>query len=167
MKKLFIFVLMLSLATFFAGCSNDKDDDVAKLEQQVQDAETTDYLAEEGTETETGQPATETVAAEEYAAIPDTAPPVEEKPIQMATGSPSETGDYTIQIASGKTWEYVNEMKDKFIERGYDAYIAEADFNGEIIYRVRIGGFVGYSDAVAVGEELKNKYSVNYWIDVK
>lgn len=159
MKTLSISILLLLFAAFLmSGCS--KDEKVAELEKQIQESESEDLLEDTTTEMEvTTQPA----ATETYTKTPEVAPKEEKASSYM----PKHTGggQYTVQVASGSNPEWVKLMTDTYIRRGYEAFITETNVDGETYYRLRIGSYEGFSEAKAVGMELQDKYSVNFWID--
>ena len=161
MKTFSISIFLILLAAFLiTGCS--KDEQVAELEKQIQESESEDLLQDTTTDAaETEQPTVPETKT--YTKTPETAPREEKAPTYMPkhTGS----GQYTIQIAAGSNPEWVKIMADKYIRRGYEAFITETDVDGETFYRLRIGSFDGLSEAKAVGMELKDKYSADFWVD--
>jgi cell division septation protein DedD len=161
MKKVFIPMVILAVLFLFCACS--KDEDVAQLEQETIDAQTTDYQTDSATGEE------ETVgevdlAENEYATTPETTP--EEEPVAVPTSNYGGMGGYTIQVGSGTNYENVKYIMQKYLDRGYDAFITEAYINDELVYRLRIGNFENYSEAKAMALELEDKYSAKFWIAV-
>jgi cell division septation protein DedD len=152
MKNLIISVILLFALFLWGGCNKDKGE-VDQLEQEVMEAESEDYLADT------------TAEAEEYAAEPYAE--AEEETVEMpaVTYEPTATGGYTIQIGAGLNSENARYLAEKFIGRGYEAFITEAYFDDITYYRVRIGNFATVEEATVLGAELKDKYSVNFWID--
>ena len=161
MRKVYVPIFILSILMLFCVCS--KDEDVAKLEQETIDAETTDYQTDSaaGEEAAVGEV---DMTGTEYAATPETTPV--EEPVAMATSDYSGVGGYTIQVASGTNYENVQYFLQKYLDRGYDAFISQGFIDGETVYRLRIGNFENFSEAKTLGLELKDKYSVNFWIAV-
>ncbi len=152
MKNVIISVFFLFALLLWGGCNKDKGE-VDKLEQEVLEAESEDYLAD--TTTETGEYAGETYAE------------AEEETVEMPSVSyePSATGGYTVQIGAGLNSENAGYLAEKFIGRGYEVFITEAYFDDITYYRVRIGNFETVEEAAALGAELKDKFSVDFWID--
>lgn len=156
MKIFSISILIIAFLGLGFGCS--KNEEVADLEKEVKEAESIDYLADTIPEQEAAE-----TAAEEYALSPEQAPeevsPMETMPRHVSSEA------FTVQIAAGTNLEFVRLMADRFAARGYDAFVTEVDIDGTAFYRVRIGGFSTVSEAEALGWELKDKYSVDFWVD--
>jgi len=160
MKKLIIPILILSFLMVLISCS--KDEEVEKLEQEMLEAETSDFQTDTTTE-EMETPDTMAAGVDEYAMTPETTP--EEEPMEPATSDYSGMGGYTIQIGAGSDYGNVNYLLQKFLNRGYDAFMTEAYINDELVYRLRIGNYDNLAEAKAVAMELRDKYSVKFWID--
>lgn len=172
MKFLKLIPAFFVIMTFAFGCSKDKDE-VSELEQEVMEEQGEDYIAETGSETDTSA-AEKTVETPEPGVTPEPAPATqvyEKTPEAAPAEEPREqyippTGPgYTIQVASGTNESYAKYLADKYVNRGYQAYVDEAIVNGVSVYRIRIGKYGTTAEARQVGEEIKDKYSVNYWID--
>lgn len=162
MRTTLVPILLLSLLILFCGCS--KDEDIAQLEQETMEAESADYISEETENQEFASSEIDTASTTEYAMTPEATPEEERAP--EITPSVSGQGGYTIQIASGNNFDNVNSLQQKYLERGYDAFISQAFIDGETVYRLRIGNFENFSEAKALGLELKDRYSVNFWIAI-
>ncbi len=161
MRKVYVPILILAILMLFCVCS--KDEDVAQLEQETLDAETADYQTESATTEE--EPLGEADVTEtDYATTPETTPV--EEPVEEPTSDYSGVGGYTIQVASGTNYKNVQFMLQKYLDRGYDAFVTEAYIDDELVYRLRIGNFEGYSEAKALATELEDKYSTKFWIAV-
>lgn len=158
MKILKAVPAFLIIFVFAFGCSKDKDQ-VSELEQEVIEEQGENYAAETAPAVDDSTPPKATV--EEYEMTPE-ASPAEEPKVELK--KPAGTG-YTVQIAAGTNYNYVRYLADKFVTRGYEAYITEATVNGVNFYRIRIGSYGTVSDALRAGEDLKDKYSINYWVD--
>ncbi len=79
---------------------------------------------------------------------------------------PKEPHDgFTIQVGSSVSEEYAQEMAKTFTDRGYQAYVASVTVDGKTHYRIRVGFYGSTVEAKSVLAELKNKYSVEGWID--
>ena len=151
-----ILILLISFLLLIGGCN--KDQEVSDLEAEVKSAESIDYLADSVTEPE------EAVAAEDEIAMTPEVAPEEEAP---STEMPKrmETEGFTVQVASSTNVENTQLLVEKYAERGYEAFVTEAIIEGETFYRIRIGVFETYAQADELGLELKDKYSIAYWID--
>jgi cell division septation protein DedD len=97
------------------------------------------------------------------AMTPETTP-VEDQVVEEMPRRPDMAG-YTIQVAAGTNYDYAADLVGVYEKRGYEAFISDATVDGEAFYRVRIGVFEDIRDARALGDELKDKYSAEYWID--
>jgi cell division septation protein DedD len=161
MKKVFIPILILSLLILFVGCSKDKD--VQKLENETREAETAE-MQTDTTAGETTPAETTATTAEQYSMTPETTP--EEEPTEPATTDYSGMGGYTVQVGSGSNYDNAEYLMNKYVKRGYDAFVTKAYINDELIYRVRIGDFTSYSEAKALALELQDKYSAKFWIAI-
>ncbi len=161
MKKVYVPILILSIMMLFCVCSKDKD--VEKLEKETMKAETSEYQTDS---TAGEKEATEEMdtTSTEYAMTPETTP--KEEPVEEPTSEYSGMGGYTVQIASGTNYDNVQYLLQKYLDRGYDAFISQANVNDELVYRLRIGNFDNYADAKAMAMELKDKYSVKSWIAI-
>ncbi|UCG62737.1 MAG: SPOR domain-containing protein [Candidatus Zixiibacteriota bacterium] len=144
--KYLLLLLAVLLLTF--GCSKKKEE-AAELEREM--AGTQDTVA--GT-----------------AEMPvDTSPPVADvtavpKEPEPAYTVPAGEG-YTVQVAGCEDQSYAEYLVEKYSERGYDPYIASAEVNGQMYYRVRIGSFETLGEAKALKAQLVDRYSVDAWID--
>jgi DedD protein len=150
--------MILFLLLLLSGCS--KDEEIAELEQEIRESEAVDPLAERPEASDT------TAAAEEPGEVvmtPEAAPT--EEPVREEMPRRPDIAGYTVQVAAGTNYEYTSELVDLFNQRGYEAFVTDAVVGGQTFYRVRIGTFEDKRDAKALGEELKDKYSVSYWID--
>ncbi len=120
---------------------------------------------QEQVKTDSVKPAATTLSATETPAdvnaIPD-----ETKPAATPTVMPPQPHEgFTIQIGSSPSESYAQETVKLFTERGYQAYVASGTVEGKTYYRVRIGFFRASGEAKTVLQDLKDKYSVDGWID--
>jgi cell division septation protein DedD len=153
MKFVSFLILMFALLLFVSGCS--KDEEIAELESEVmgdQTADLTEETAEEVVDTAT-----------QYASTPETAPEEEVGPEYEMPMRPEFSG-FTVQVSSSTNYENTRLLVELYQQRGYDPFVTEADIDGELFYRVRLGAFETYEQANALGLELKDKYSAKYWI---
>lgn len=89
----------------------------------------------------------------------------EEEKVQKPSKSSSL---YTIQLGSFKSFDAANTLCDKYISKGYKAYIVSAALPGKgTMYRVRIGRFRDIKDAQEFSEEFEKKEKVSTFITSK
>lgn len=157
MKIALIAALMLSFLLVIGGCNKDKE--ISDLENEIKESESSDLLEDQTATTDTM-----TEATEEVAMTPETAP-VEEEPEVKEMPSRPEGNGFTVQVAAGSDYDYVTDRVNWFSNQGYNAFMEEAVVDGVTYYRVRIGVYPDIAEAKTVGDELKDKYSVDYWID--
>lgn len=150
-RTLIAFFLVFALVAFI-GC-NKSEEDVDRLEQEAMDSEAVEAVPDSSTieATEVVEEVEEPMTAEEELASRR----------YEATG----TGGFTVQIGSGSTRLDANYAAEQYIARGYEAYVSEVYIDDVSFFRVRIGNLESYEEAVQLGEELKDKFSVDYWID--
>ncbi len=145
-----ILVLVLSLSLVIA-CSQ-KQDEADRIEQEMLAAEQDSAAADS--------------AAADLAATPpvDVAAVPAEETSSYATTTDEGEG-FAIQIASCESVEYAEHLVELYAGRGYEPYITEYDLDGQLYYRVRLGGMATLADAKAVKDDLVDRYSVKCWID--
>lgn len=64
---------------------------------------------------------------------------------------------YTVQVGSFNSPANANNLCNKLISKGYDAYIQELDRDGEKIYRVRVGRLKSRAEAVQLEKKLSSE----------
>jgi len=80
--------------------------------------------------------------------------------------APSLRKGYALQVAAWRSRKPAEKMADLLKNNQFQAYVERADIPDlGIYYRVRIGPFKTVHEAKAVGELLKGKYIVDYWVD--
>jgi cell division septation protein DedD len=161
MRKFFVIASLLAILAFLSGCS--KEQEVADLEKEVKEAEAQDYLSDSAVVGEEVPGEADSLIEKELAMTPEAAP-VEEPPAEEIPDY-SSAGGYTVQISAGKNPEYVKYLAEKYIARGYDAFVTQTEVDGATFYRVRIGVFDNIEEARSLGAELSDKFSIDYWID--
>jgi DedD protein len=65
-----------------------------------------------------------------------------ENPPAMAsadTTAMTQTGNWVVQAGSFSQQENANDLRDKLIGQGFDAFVESSDTAGQTLYRVRIG----------------------------
>ncbi len=165
-KVLFTFLILIVLA-IFPGCSKDKKqvDQLEKEAMEIQaDADSAVIPAAEIVP-ETADTAELSIrnVADSATPISQNKPPMDE--LSVRQNEPADSGGYTIQIGSGINMADADRMAKLYIERGYEAFVTEVYIDNVSHYRVRIGNYDTYEKAATVGKELKDKYSLDYWID--
>ena len=70
-----------------------------------------------------------------------------------------------MQVASCESRDYAESLVAKYKKRGFEPYITRFDYNGQTYYRVRLGPYDSRAAAEAARMELKDRYSINAWVD--
>jgi len=163
MRQLLFIIISAVLLLLVTGCS--KDEEVSDLEKEIKEAEGRDYLADKvPPEADTAladNAVVDTGAGGAEALTPEETPPEERTEAYRA-----ERGGYSIQVAAGTMRENADYLRDKYIMRGYEAYITPVEIEGQSFYRVRIGNFENYAEAKLVAAELQDHFSAETWIDL-
>ncbi len=150
-RTLIVFLFALVLVVFI-GC-NKSEDDVNKLEQ-------------EALETEAAKTASDSSAIEATDVVEEVEEPLSaEEELANRRYEAGGTGGFTVQIGSGTTRLGANYAAEQYIARGYEAFVSEVYIDDVSYFRIRIGNLETYEEATRLGEELKDKFSVDYWID--
>ena len=75
---------------------------------------------------------------------------------------------YAIQLGSFKSFDAANTLCDKYISKGYKAYIVSAEMPGKgTMYRVRIGRFMDINEVQKFSSEFEKKEKVSAFITSK
>lgn len=165
MKSGKIIITIILLSFLLGGCSKDKEQ-VAEIEKEVLEAESKVTVPD-------SIRGKDTVAAEQpgttadYAKTPNVIPSESgAEPVPKPISSPAipAGGPYTIQVAAATDMTYANALSDKYRQRGYESYVTAVNIDGINYFRVRIGSYESSARAKEVGLELRDKYSINYWI---
>lgn len=155
MKKINILAVMICCLLLVVGCSKKKEE-AAQLEQEILQAQAgADTTADVIDSTEI---ADSMAMATDASAIPaeETAPAMPRRP----------AGDgYTVQVAGCESEDYARHLVNLYIERGYEPYVSEFSYDGQVYYRVRIGLYDDFGSARQLQAELSDKYSIEAWID--
>jgi cell division septation protein DedD len=73
----------------------------------------------------------------------------------------SQSGDYTIQVGSSRSWEQANDLKGRLSKKGYAAYVQSVDLIDKgMWHRVRIGNYRDKDAAERVANDLRNRESL-------
>ena len=154
MRKYTVLLLFFSLLILVVGCSKEKKDEAAKLEQEL--------LGDSQTVVDTDsmmKAEVDSLTEFEASAVP------EEEPPKAMPEKPAGEG-YTVQVAGCEDREYAEHLVEKYTNRGYEPYVSAATVESQSYYRVRIGIFENYSEAKALQAQLLDRYSLDTWIDV-
>ena len=146
-------IVIFSLALLLVGGCSKKQEEADKLEQEMLNEEIAGDTEE-----------TDSMALSEEETLDASAVPVEEEPEFVPAVVEGE--GYTVQVASCESLEYAQYLVDVYTGRGYEPYITQFDMEGQVYYRVRIGKFETESEAIALKNELADKYSIDAWVDI-
>lgn len=155
MKKVNILVILVSCLLLIVGCSKKKEE-AAQLEQEV-------LQGQEGTVTDSALIDSSEIVDSAAMAADASAIPEEEVAPDMPR-RPAGDG-YTVQVAGCESEDYARHLVDLYTERGYEPYVSEFSYDGQVYYRVRIGLYESFGPAKQLQVELSDKYSVDGWID--
>ena len=153
MIRAFIAFFLILVLTVFAGC-NKSEEDVDKLEREALESEAIETIPDSSTiGDESGA-----IEMEEEALSP-------EEELASRRYEAAGTGGFTVQIGSGTSRLNANYTAEQYISRGYETFVSEVYIDDVSYFRIRIGNLETHEEAKLLGEELQDKYSVNYWID--
>ena len=152
-----IILVMVGLLVLIAGCSDDKKEEAARLEQELLGKDTSaDTLIDEMATPDSLQPQRRAETGD-AGAIPD-------EDIPAMPEQPAGSG-FAVQVAGCEDSGYASYLVELYRTRGYDPWVTTANVNGQLYYRVRLGFFETENDAKLMKQELNDKYSINPWID--
>lgn len=152
-----IILVMVGLMVLIAGCSDDKKEEAARLEQELLGKDTSaDTLIEEVATPDSLQPKKRAETGD-AGAIPD-------EDIPAMPEQPAGSG-FAVQVAGCEDSGYASYLIELYRTRGYDPWVTTATVNGQLYYRVRLGFFETENEAKLMKQELNDKYSINPWID--
>lgn len=156
MKHAIVFLFLLA-GILISGCSDDKKEEAARLEQELMGGDTT------------------TEEAVEQESAPDTLAPERKLPTRSPGAIPSESSfdlpekpagsGYAVQVAGCEDPKYATYLVGVYTNRGYEPYVTQATVGGQVYYRVRIGLFASMTEARSLSAELQDKFSISPWID--
>lgn len=151
-----LFIAGLTVGLLFVACA-ERQDEAEKLGQEVTEQEVDSAPMAGETAPDSASMADEQSAADAAAALAK----VEDIP-EIPPGE-----GFTVQVAACPDYEYAQYMVDLYRRRGYEPYMTKFSDGGESFYRVRIGTYETTAEAVALKDELLDKYSLDTWIDNK
>lgn len=90
----------------------------------------------------------------------------EKEPEQVPEEVNVEEKVFELQVVAVKDYSKIDIEKNKLAQYGYNTKITTIEKDGKTFYRLRLDGFYTHSEAVALGEKLKNQFpSINeYWV---
>lgn len=153
MIRTFIAVFLILFLIAFIGC-NKSEEEVDKLEKEALEGETVETA-----------PDSSTISADSIAVEIVEEPLTAEEELANRRYEASGSGGFTVQVGSGTTRLDANYAAEQYIGRGYEAFVSEVYIDDVSYFRIRIGNLETYEEAIRLGEELKDKYTVDYWID--
>ena len=155
MNKVKILAVLISCLLLSVGCSKKKEE-AAQLEQEV-------LQGQAGAETDTAViDSSEMVDSAAMSADASAIPAEETTPVMPRR--PAGDG-YTVQVAGCDSEDYARHLVDLYTDRGYEPYVSEFSYDGQVYYRVRIGLYDSFGPARQLQVELSDKYSVDGWVD--
>lgn len=79
----------------------------------------------------------------------------------------AENGRYTVQVSSWRTQRRAQEDAERYLEKGFNAYIQEANIpsKGGMWYRVRVGRYATQDDAEQLASQLAGLLEAGFWVD--
>lgn len=155
MKHVILFLFLLS-AILVTGCSDDKKEEAARLEQELMGGDSAQSTESPAMTPDSMSP-TKPAPTREPGAIPS------ERQVNLP-GKPAGAG-YAVQVAGCEDAKYADYLVGVYKSRGYEPYVTQANVGGTTYYRVRIGLFDTMSEARTLQAELQDKYSITPWID--
>lgn len=107
------------------------------------------------------------------AAIGDTLETPSELPAQEPPAQPQPQivvdvdGKYTVQVSSWRTRRRAEQDAQRFVAKGFNAYIQSADLPelGGTWYRVRVGSYANRAEARELAAKLAGLLESGYWLD--
>ncbi len=74
---------------------------------------------------------------------------------------------FILQLFSSKNYSRIEHQKQKLEKAGYNMIVTKTMKDNKILYRLRLEGLYGKNEALAIGEEIKQKFPSiqNYWLD--
>ena len=79
-----------------------------------------------------------------------------ESKLEQAESAEAKTNIWSVQVNSYPDAKSASELIDRLKNKGYNAFVTEANVNGKIWYRVRVGRFASREEAIKTEAALKN-----------
>ena len=79
----------------------------------------------------------------------------------------SEQSTFALQLFASSSFRKVDKLKEELLKYGQKTKITKLKRDGEIVYRLRVEELLPEDEAIALGEELKKKFSQieSYWLE--
>jgi cell division septation protein DedD len=179
---------MVVLAVVLVTGCRKQEKDIEALSREAVEDEVTAVLDSLERAAASGKPDTVPVTAITQPVVhrpaPDTPVPTESKPIaevpdSMRMSVPEEAppvgapkagptepaiGVWVIQIGTFTDSLAAVQAADRYRQAELPAFVRRANQEGKTFFRLRIGGYDTREEARSVGEELKARYGLEYWI---
>jgi cell division septation protein DedD len=156
-----IFLILLTVATVLVLSCSEKKEKVEALQQEAQEPETESVL--DSLEQAGQQPKATPDTVETMEKV--TPPAEEQKPPERMPDYSQQSG-YVVQIGSYAYRDFAEMVAEKYRKRDYPTFVTEATIGGETLYRVRIGVYDTFDEAKNIGDELKDRFSAQYWVAI-
>jgi len=90
-----------------------------------------------------------------------------EEPVVIKQPTVVEKEDYQLQLVASTDKYIVEETQVVLSRNGFKTTITKRYKDGELFHRLRIAGFLSYSEAGKLGKQLKNEFQLvaDYWIE--
>lgn len=151
-------VCVVVIGLIAVGCSK-KQEEIDSIQQEAAEdeaAEVLDSLSRAAREYDTAA-----VRASESATMQQ---PVTPKPKEPEPMYPDQEG-FVVQVGSYFDRGLADYWADRYRNWGYEAFVQTADIGDAVYYRLRIGVFATYEEALEIGKFLEDRYSAEYWVD--
>jgi len=153
-----ILILSIMLMSFIiSGCSK-KQDEADKLQQEAAEDEAAAVM--DSLSHPQQLPDTTITAPEKQVSQTPTTPEAEQPDSEYQI----ETG-FVVQVGSYSDRELADYWAERYRNWGYDAFVQTANILGETYYRLRIGAFETYGEAMEIGKMVADRYSADFWVD--
>lgn len=157
MKQVNMLTMLFACLLLIVSCSKKKEE-AAQLEQEV-------LRGQAGAETDSAAAIVDSSEIVDSTVIPADAAAIPEEESAPAMPKRPAGDGYTVQVAGCESEDYARHLVDLYTDRGYEPYVSEFSYDGQVYYRVRIGLYDSFGPAKQLQSELSDKYSVDGWID--
>jgi len=127
--------------------------EAAKADAPKPEAARADAPKPEIAKVATPKPEAAKVAAKPAAAKPG----ADAKPVDMPDAAPSGKGKFTLQLSAFQDKGEADAFMATVKGAGYGAVVSQAEVDGKMFYRVRLGTYSTYDDAVAAKADFEKK----------
>ncbi len=148
-----IIVLIMCAALFVSGCS-EKDEEIAEMQDGTTESAVQDSIKR----------AEEAALADSIAAA-SVAEPEPEPDTYGVNTDYSQLDGYVAQIGSYAERNFAEMIAEKYQNRDYPAFVTSLDIDGATYYRVRVGVYETFAEAKEIGNLIKDRYSIEFWVD--